>query len=177
MNNNKVVLYIATSLDGYIARRDGSVDWLDHVEVGGGDGGYIEFYSTVGTIVMGRMTYDEVLILADEFPYADKPCYVLSRSKQASTAHVTFTDESINTLIPRLKGDSKGDIWLVGGGQLAAAFLQEGLLDELHIAIIPTILGEGIPLFQAGVAPTNLHLMKVDKFEQMVSLIYKVNNN
>jgi len=177
MNNNKVVLYIATSLDGYIARLDGSVDWLNNVEVGGGDGGYSEFYNTVGTIVMGRLTYEEVLILADEFPYADKPCFVLSRSKQVSAPHISFTDESINTLIPTLKSTSEGDVWLLGGGQLASAFLQEGLLDELHVAIIPKILGDGIPLFPTGVVPTNLQLMNVNKIGQMVSLLYKVSGH
>lgn len=174
MNNNKVVLYIATSLDGYIAKPDGSVDWLDDVEVDGGDGGYSEFYSNVGTVVMGRLTYEVVLTLADNFPYANKPCYVLSRTPQAPAPHVTFTDETINTLIPKLKKGSDGDVWLVGGGQLAAAFLQAGLLDELHIAIIPKVLGEGIPLFPKGVVPTTFRLIDMKKIGQMVSLRYKV---
>ena len=97
MKNNKVVLYIAMSLDCYIARLDGSVDWLMDVEGDGGDSGYGEFYKSVGTVVMGRLTYDEVLLLADDFPYADKPCYVLSRSKQTPAPHVTFTDEALTT--------------------------------------------------------------------------------
>lgn len=68
MSKHKVVLYIAMSLDGYIARPDGSVDWLYEIEGNGGDNGYSEFYGTVGSVVMGRNTYEEVLKLADEFP-------------------------------------------------------------------------------------------------------------
>ncbi|MFD2881793.1 dihydrofolate reductase family protein [Paenibacillus rhizoplanae] len=78
------------SLDGYIARPDGSVDWLYEIEGNGGDNGYSEFYGTVGSVVMGRNTYEEVLKLADEFPYADKPAFVLTRSGQPPAPHVVF---------------------------------------------------------------------------------------
>ncbi|WP_068781935.1 dihydrofolate reductase family protein [Paenibacillus sp. GM2] len=172
MNNNKVVLYLAISLDGYIARNDGSVDWLFDVEGDGGDNGYSKFYHTVGTVVMGRLTYDEVLKLADEFPYADKPCYILSRTEQPPAPHATFTNEALDTLIPRLKADSEGNVWLVGGGQLAAAFLEAGLLDELHITLTPKILGEGIPLFPQGTVPSTLRLKQIGQMGQFVSLIY-----
>lgn len=177
MKNNKVVLYIAMSLDGYIARPDGSVDWLMDVEADGGDGGYGEFYKTVGTVVMGRLTYDEVLVLSEDFPYADKPCYVLSRSKQTPAPHVVFTDEALTTLIPRLKLTSEGDVWLVGGGQLVADFLEANLLDELQITIIPKVLGEGIPLFPQGTMPSTFHLTHIQKIGQMASLIYKTIKN
>ncbi|BBI36441.1 dihydrofolate reductase family protein [Cohnella abietis] len=172
MKNNKVVLYIAMSLDGYIAKSNGSVDWLFDVEGDGEDNGYNHFYSTVGTIVMGRLTYDEVLQLADDFPYANKTCYVLSRSKQAPAPHVIFTDEDINALIPRLKNESDGDVWLVGGGQLVAAFLEANLLDELQIAVIPKVLGEGIPLFPKGTLPSAFRLTQIQQFGQIVSLSY-----
>ncbi|MCG7409211.1 dihydrofolate reductase family protein [Paenibacillus sp. ACRRX] len=175
MKKNKVVLYIAMSLDGYIARPDGSVDWLNDIEMDGGDGGYGEFYRTVGTIVMGRLTYDEVLKLADDFPYADKPCYVLSRTTQPPAPHVTFTDETLETLIPRLKAGSEGDVWLVGGGQLVTAFLEAKLLDELCITIIPKVLGDGIPLFPQGTVPSTFRLMQMQKIGQMVSLSYSAN--
>lgn len=176
MKNNKVVLYIAMSLDGYIAKLNGSVDWLFDVE-GEGDNGYEAFYNTVGTIIMGRLTYDEVLLLSDEFPYADKPCYVLSRSTHAPAPHVIFTDETINTLIPRLKQSSEGDVWLVGGGQLVTAFLEENFLDELCIAIIPKVLGDGIPLFPQGTVPSTFRLTQLKQMGQIISLTYKVNEN
>lgn len=174
MKNNKVVLYVAMSLDGYIAKVDGSVDWLNDVEGDGEDSGYGDFYKTVGTVVMGRLTYEEVLILADEFPYADKPCYILSRSEQAAAPHVVFTDEAINTLIPKLKKESVGDVWLVGGGQLTAAFLEAKVLDELQITVIPKVLGEGIPLFPQGTLPSTFRLTNMKQYGQMVSLSYVV---
>lgn len=169
---NKVVLYIAMSLDGFIAKNDGSVDWLNDVEGDGADNGYGQFYDTIGTVIMGRMTYDEVLILTDEFPYADKPCYVLSRTKPKSAPHVIFTDEPIQTLIPKLVQTSKGDVWLVGGGQLVRAFLECKLIDEIQLAIIPKILGEGIPLFPKGTNPNGFHLIDAVKFGQMVYVRY-----
>lgn len=174
MNNNKVVLYIAMSLDGYIAKLDGSVDWLYDVEGDGQDNGYGEFYNTIGTVVMGRLTYEEVLKLTDDFPYADKPCYVLSRSKQSPAPHIEYTDEAIETLIPKLKSTSEGDVWLVGGGQLVSAFLEAKLLDELYIAVIPKVLGEGIPLFPQGTIPSTFQLEHMEKIGQFVSLSYKV---
>ncbi|WMT42534.1 dihydrofolate reductase family protein [Paenibacillus sp. D2_2] len=174
MKNNKIVLYVAMSLDGYIARTDGSVDWLFDVEGDGGDNGYGEFYSTVGTVVMGRLTYDEILKLSEEFPYADKPCYVLSRKEHPPAPHVTFTNEALDTLIPRLKADSDGDVWLVGGGQLVAGFLEARLLDELYITVTPKILGEGIPLFPQGTVPSAFRLKHIEQMGQFVSLVYTV---
>ncbi|OPG97465.1 deaminase [Chryseobacterium mucoviscidosis] len=174
MSNHKVVLYIAMSLDGYIARPDGSVDWLFDVEGDGGDNGYGKFYSTIGSVVMGRLTYEEVLKLSDEFPYADRPTYVLSRSKQPPAPHVQFTDEAVENLIPRLKQDSNGDIWIVGGGQLVQAVLEHQLLEEVEIAIIPKILGEGIPLFPTGTVPTHFKMIHTQTLGQIVSIRYQV---
>ena len=145
--SNKVVLYIAMSLDGYIARKDGSVDWLFDVEGDGGDSGYAAFYQTIGTVVMGRTTYEDVLKLSEDFPYADRPTYVLSRSEQPPALHVQFTTEPVESLIPRLQQASDADLWIVGGGQLVQAVMDKRLLHEMEVAIIPKILGEGIPYF------------------------------
>ncbi|MRN52706.1 dihydrofolate reductase family protein [Paenibacillus monticola] len=174
METNKVVLYIATSLDGYIAKLDGSVEWLNDVEGDGVDNGYAAFYDTVGTVVMGRLTYDVVLELEEEFPYKGKPCYVLSRSQHLEAPHVIFTDEAVDTLIPRLKASSAGDVWLVGGGQLVQLFLEKRLIDTIHITIIPKVLGEGIELFPKGTIPSTFKLKYVQQMGQMVSLGYEV---
>jgi dihydrofolate reductase len=170
--NNKVVLYIAMSLDGYIAKPDGSVDWLYDVEGDGGDNGYHRFYDTIGTVVMGRLTYEEVLTLVEDFPYADKPCYVLSRSLHDPEPHVVFTDEPVDTLIARLKQISDGHIWLVGGGQLVQAFLAHHLIEEFHIAIIPKVLGDGIPLFPKGTLPRTFRLISIEQIGQIAMLNY-----
>ncbi|MBW7475385.1 dihydrofolate reductase family protein [Paenibacillus oenotherae] len=175
MSVNKVVLYIAMSLDGYIARSDGSVDWLFDVQGDGGDNGYSKFYSRVEAVVMGKLTYDVVLKLEEEFPYSDKPCYVFTRSEPAAAPHVIFVDEPVQSFIPRLKAEAKGDIWLVGGGQLVQAFLAHHLVDELQIAIIPKVLGGGIPLFLGGTAPSVWELQNMEKIGQIVLLTYRTN--
>ncbi|MBJ6361516.1 dihydrofolate reductase family protein [Paenibacillus sp. GCM10012307] len=172
MKTNQVILYIATSLDGYIARADGSVDWLDDIEGDGGDSGYGAFYSGIDTLVMGRLTYEEVLKLSDEFPYKGKPTYVLTKSELPADPNVVFTDEAVETLIPRLKEMSNGPIWLVGGGQLVQAFLDKGFIDEMQIALIPKLLGAGIPLFPQGTAPGTFTLKQVSQSGQMVMLHY-----
>ncbi|WJH27132.1 dihydrofolate reductase family protein [Paenibacillus sp. CC-CFT742] len=172
--SNKVVLYIAMSLDGYIARKDGSVDWLFDVEGDGGDNGYAAFYQTIGTVVMGRTTYEDVLKLSEDFPYADRPTYVLSRSEQPPAPHVQFTTEPVESLIPRLQQASDADLWIVGGGQLVQAVMEERLLHEMEVAIIPKILGEGIPLFPEGIVPSNLKMMGTQTLGQIISIRYQV---
>lgn len=172
MEKSNVILYIATSLDGYIARPDGAVDWLDDVE-GDGDNGYSEFYSKVGTVVMGRKTYEEVLRLTDVFPYADKPCYVLSRKNHDHHPDITFTDEELETLVSRLKEQSEGYVWLVGGGQLVKQFLEKKLIDEMELYIIPKLIGEGIPLFPEGTPPANFELTGTGHHGQIASLKYR----
>ncbi|MBT2692251.1 dihydrofolate reductase family protein [Bacillus sp. ISL-55] len=176
MEKSKVILYIAMSLDGYIARPDGAVDWLDDVE-SAGDNGYSEFYSKVGTVVMGRKTYEEVLRLTDEFPYGGKACYVLSRHPQERNSHVTFTDEELESLIPRLKEQSDGYVWLVGGGELVQQFLEKQLIDVMELYIIPKLIGEGILLFPKGTLPANFELTGTESYGQIAALKYKSKTN
>ncbi|NEU24654.1 dihydrofolate reductase [Paenibacillus polymyxa] len=173
LKSNEVVLYIAMSLDGYIALPDGSVDWLFDVKGDGGDNGYADFYDTVGTVLMGRLTFEEVLKLSDDFPYAGKPCYVLTRSLMEQQApHVTFTDEALTELVPHLQKQSEGLVWLVGGGQLVQAFMQAGLLEKAIIAIIPKVLGQGIPLFPEGTLPSTFELQEIERRGDIVLLHY-----
>lgn len=173
MKKNNVILYIAMSLDGYIARPDGSVDWLDDVE-GEGDNGYSDFYRQVGTVVMGRKTYEEVLKLTNEFPYAEKPCYVLTRTYQDNNPQVTFTDEAIETLIQRLQESSDGYVWLVGGGQLVQQFLEKKLINEIELYIIPKLIGEGLPLFPYGTPPADFELTSTGRLGQIATLKFKL---
>ncbi|WNF22921.1 dihydrofolate reductase family protein [Mesobacillus jeotgali] len=176
MKKSNVILYIAMSLDGYIARQDGAVDWLDDVE-GDGDNGYSEFYSQVGSVIMGRKTYEEVLKLTDEFPYAGKTCYVISRQTTKNSPYVTFTDEELESLVSRLKEHSDGYVWLVGGGQLVKQFLEKRLIDELELYIIPKLIGEGIPLFPDGTPPADFELTSTGRHGQIASLTYRSKRN
>ncbi|MET3574958.1 dihydrofolate reductase family protein [Bhargavaea ullalensis] len=171
--NRELVFYGAISLDGYLARMDGSLDWLIGTE-GEDESGYEEFYETIGTVLMGRKTYDEILgMFPDEFPYAGKACYVFSREKKGFDGQVTFVNEDIEEFVRALKEQEGGRIWMVGGGQALAPLLDAGLVDELVIQITPAVLGGGLPLFSAGVRERRFDLKEVRRFGQFAELRYR----
>ncbi|ALC90647.1 hypothetical protein AM500_13265 [Bacillus sp. FJAT-18017] len=172
--NRKVVVFIAQTLDGYIATKDDSLEWLFKVE-GEGDNGYSEFYETVDTIVMGKRTFDWIMEQEKgNFPYPNKECFVFTRSQLENTSHVTFLNEDIPAFIHSLKQKVGRDIWIVGGGDLLQTFFKEKLVDEMIVTIAPTILGEGIPLFKEGNYQLDLHLKSVRTFNQFAELHYDV---
>jgi dihydrofolate reductase len=172
--SRKMVLFIASSLDGYIARTDETLDWLFEVE-GEGDNGYSEFYETVDTIIMGRRTFDWVKThINGEFPYKGKECYVFSRVKQNENDDVKFVSENILPFTSKLKEQEGKFIWLVGGGELIHSFLKENLVDELILTIAPVILGTGIPLFKENDLEQKLELKGINTFNQFVEMHYVV---
>ncbi|NDK56075.1 dihydrofolate reductase family protein [Pontibacter fetidus] len=148
----QIILYIAASLDGYIARPDGSIDWLENEKfaIENEDYGYSEFLQTIDTTLMGHSTYKVVTGFDTPFPYADKTNYVFSHSKQPDTEHVQFVHSNVAGFVKQLKQQSGKDIWLIGGGQLNTHLLNAGLIDEIILTYIPVILGSGIPLFATG---------------------------
>lgn len=171
----KIVLFIAQSLDGYIATKDDSLDWLFKVE-GEGDNGYSEFFETVDTILIGKRTYDWVMEQEKgQFPYQNKDCYVFSRSPLDDTNEVKFVNEDIVNFTDNLKKEEGENIWIVGGGDILHTFLKEKLVDELILTVAPTIIGEGIPLFKAGDYQLDLSLVGTRTFNQFVELHYVVN--
>ncbi|MDD4496636.1 MAG: dihydrofolate reductase family protein [Methanosarcinaceae archaeon] len=170
--SRKVILYIAMSLDGYIARINGDIDWLD------GDGsepnadfGYDEFYSSIDTVIMGRKTYDQVLTFG-EYPYKGTRGYVFTSEKRPDNEDVIFTDENAGPLITKLKKEIGKNIWLIGGAGIIDAFIKKGLIDEYIITVIPCILGEGIPLFKACNPEIKLKLLKHESVNGMAMLHY-----
>ncbi|KRF56646.1 diacylglycerol kinase [Bacillus sp. Soil531] len=167
----KIVVYIAASLDGYIARENGEIDWLESIE-GEGDNGYEEFYQTCDAVVMGKATYDHVLKLTPEFPYPDKKCYVFSRSVQEKNQHVEFVNESVASFLNSLNQDNK-KIWLVGGSDILDDFLKAKRVDEFIISVIPVLLGAGIPLFKRGIPEMNLKLTDIKQYGQIAQLYYE----
>ncbi|MCF6094931.1 dihydrofolate reductase family protein [Microaerobacter geothermalis] len=171
----KVILYIAISVDGYIARENGDIDWLLEAETQGeGDNGYAEFYKTIDTVLMGKKTYDQVLTLVDEFPYPQKKCYVFSTSESREDQYVDFVSENVVSFTRRLKQQEGTNIWLVGGAELLDTFLKEKLVDEFIITIIPIMLGKGIPLFKADNPEYKLHLKETTRYGQFVQIHYEV---
>ncbi len=175
----QVKLYIAASLDGYIARKDGSLDWLtDLPGSDGSDHGYAEFYETIDTVIMGRKTYEEVLGFDVEWPYADAGTYVVSRSTQQKirTDNTRLLGDDVIDTIRKMKASDGKDIWLVGGGELVSLFLQHGLIDQVILSIAPVILGDGIPLFPGIVNEVRLVLDGVKAFSTgITTLTYSIN--
>lgn len=170
-----LVLFIASSLDGYIATTDESLEWLYNVE-GDGDNGFSEFYETVDTILMGKRTYDWVMNQdLKEFPYKNKECYVFTRSLTENTEDVKFVNGDLTNFVNKLKKQNGKNIWIVGGGELLYSFIQGKLVDEFIITVAPTLLGKGIPLFREGDYLLNLSLKEIRNFNQFVELHYEVN--
>lgn len=170
-HNRKVIVYIATSLDGYIATKEESVHWLDETEAEG-DNGFAAFYETIDTVIMGKKTYDWVMNQElEEFPYKGKSCYVYTNSTNAvDNEDVTFVQGEVNGLIHQLQQQPGKDIWIVGGGELLHHYIKENLVDEYIITIAPIILGSGIPLFKELKSNINLKLEKVKKYAQFAEL-------
>lgn len=169
-NERKISCYIAASLDGYIATKDDSLDWLFKVE-GEGDAGYEEYMSNIDTIVMGRRTYEWVMAQEDgKFPYTEQDCYVFTSSRTGKDDFVAFTDEGVASFANRMLQTPGKDIWVVGGSQLLHAFLQERLIDEFIISIAPTLIGSGIPLFQESDFQQEFTLKSTKQYGQFAQL-------
>jgi dihydrofolate reductase len=172
-SKRKVVLFIAVSLDGYIARENGNLDWLNAIE-GEGDNGFTEFYQTIDTMIMGKATYNQLLTLVDEFPHSDKTCYVFSRSENRQDQYVEFVNEDVAQFTSKLKNQDGSNIWLVGGADLLDIYIKEKLVDEFIVTISPIVLGAGIPLFKEDNPEVNLELKEHKLFGQFVQLRYFV---
>ncbi|WP_195575171.1 dihydrofolate reductase family protein [Paenibacillus sp. 1001270B_150601_E10] len=167
----EVVLYIAASLDGYIARADDNLDWLTETE-SEGDAGYAEMYQSIDTVLMGKRTYDWLLEHTDAFPYPDKKCYVFSTTEKGSTDHVEFVNEDVLAFTRKLKEEDGAKIWMVGGGGILDAFIKHHLIDEYIITVTPHILGAGIPLFKANNPEIHLFLKESRRYGQFVQMHY-----
>ncbi|MDI7740634.1 dihydrofolate reductase family protein [Lysinibacillus fusiformis] len=169
-----LAVFIATTLDGYIATKEDSLEWLFKVE-GEGDNGYSEFYETVDTVVMGKRTYDWLMEQElEEFPYKNKACYVFTRSSLENTDDVKFVNEDVTKFVEKLKNREGKNIWIVGGGELLFYFIKEKLVDEFIVTVAPAILGKGIPLFKEGDYELELSLKGTRTFNQFVELHYEV---
>lgn len=144
----KVILYIATSLDGFIADQNHGLDWLEnfpHPE--GEDYGYVDMISRVDTTLMGRETFRFLENFQGPFPYPDTKNYVFTQSLKSTDLPVELVGEDAVAFVTRLKAETGKDIWLIGGGKLTATLGNAGLIDEIILTQIPVFLGQGIPVF------------------------------
>ena len=155
----KIIYGAGTSLDGYIARLDGSLDFL-HVRPSNYSMG--PFFKTIDVALMGRKTYEVgVRMSGGKFQSHGLPCYIFSRSlPEGERDGAVFVREEPKRFVEELQNKKGKDIWLAGGGELTREFLKEDLVDELYLGIVPVLVGEGIPLFAPGFPQREFTLME-----------------
>lgn len=163
-----VILQLAVSLDGYIARKDGSVDFLDGME-STFSSEFNEFVNRVDTIIMGRTTYG-VMLGFGEIPFKGKKIYVLtSKELTSSDKNIVFSNETIESIVK----NEEGIVWLFGGSKVIQSFMNKNLIDEFQLHVVPNIVGEGIPLFLESKEIENLTLTSSKQYGNSIHLIYK----
>lgn len=166
-----VVLGLGISLDGYIARRDGSVDFLFMPK----DYSMSPFIATVDTAILGRKTYEVGLKMGGSFAGWEMSFYVMSRSLiPGSRDGVNFTNQTPAALVAEIRKRPGKNIWLMGGGELALEFLKADLVDELYLGVVPVLLGDGLPLFPSGFPQREFSLLENKTFTKgLIALKYK----
>lgn len=171
----KISLFIAMSLDGYIADSTGGVDWLgghsentEHIDA------YSEFVKNIDTILMGRKTYHQIVteLSPEEWIYKNLTTYVITHNVYPSSENIRFTNTDPADLVKNLKQQTGKDIWICGGANLVQQLVTKDLIDYYYITIIPTILGSGIRLFGNTSKEIKLKLLKTQSYNGMTDLIY-----
>ncbi len=171
----KVVLFIAMSLDGYIADPAGRVDWLSgHSEEETIDT-YSGFVKEVDTVVMGWNTYHQIVteLSPETWVYSQLTSYVITHRQLPSTEAIKFVQENPCELIEQLKQKQGKAIWICGGAKVVQALMQKGLIDVYYISMIPTILGSGIRLFGEAPKAIKLKLVRTQVYNGIVELVYE----
>lgn len=176
--NRKVILYIATSLDGYIAKPNDDLSFLSLVEQEGEDYGYTELMKTVDAVIVGRKTYDKVISMGFDSPYADKDAYIITRTPRPSIGSVKFYTGDLKSLIDKLKSEDGKNIYCDGGAEIVNELLKDDLIDEFIISVIPILVGNGTRLFKDGRPEQKLELVSVKAFDKgLTQLHYKRADN
>ncbi|MGG7661112.1 dihydrofolate reductase family protein [Dyadobacter sp. BHUBP1] len=169
----KVFVYIAASLDGYIAKHDDDLTFLSLVEQEGEDYGYGEFIDTIDTVIIGRKTYDKVQAMGIEYLRADKEYYIMTRTPRAQEGNVRFHTGDLKALIDELKQKEGKHIFVDGGAEVVNQLIRLDLIDEYIVSLIPILLGDGIRLFKDGRPEQNLTFVSSKSFEKgLVQLHY-----
>ena len=174
----KVVVHIGTSADGYIARPDGDLEWLMSRPKPQGLYGMSAFMNSIDTKLLGRKTFERSLRLGAKFTSNTR---TIVFSRQARPAHapsaVEFVNGAIGPFVARLREQHGKDIWLMGGGELIASFLDAHAIDEFVITVAPVFIGDGIPLIARAYRNVALDLDSVEQFEDgVVQLRYQLQN-
>lgn len=176
----KISLFIAMSLDGYIAKPNDDLSFLKLVEKQGEDYGYSEFVSTIDTIIIGRKTYDYVLkeIGPSHYDNGQRDVYVITRTERPQLGRTIFYTGSITDLVKQLKSEQGKNIYCDGGAEIINELMKHTLIDEFKISVIPILLGTGTRLFKDGRPEQILEFVKAKTFDTgLTQLHYKSKNN
>lgn len=172
--NRKTILYIAASLDGYIAKPNDDLSFLSLVEQKGEDYGYADFIQSIDTVIIGRKTYDWIMKQVPEYVHADKKTFVVTRTAKPSINNTHFYTGSLKELITSLKQEQGKDIFIDGGAEVVHELLKDNLIDEFIISVIPVLVGDGTRLFKDGRPEQVLQLASTKQFDKgLVQLHYK----
>lgn len=172
----RVVLFIAMSLDGYIADCEGNVDWLMGQEPQQDDMvSYDEFIKKISTVVIGWNTYHQIIteLSPGKWFYSGLKSYVLTHRRLPSTGEIVFVDEDVCKLVRDLQETSSKDIWICGGAAVIRPLIEADLIDQYYISVIPTILGDGIRLFEGKSSEIKLRLVNTKRYNGIVDLVYE----
>lgn len=172
-----LIYHVTSSLDGYIARPDGRLDWFDAERQADEEYSFQYFYTGIDSLLMGRMTYEALLAKGGTWPYPGKPCVVLTRSElPRASSDIQLTHCTPAQVIAALREAGFQRTWLVGGGSLAGTCYAAGLIDEIVINLAPHLLGAGIRLFATGLE-RSLQLSDQRRFNNgTLQLHYRVLN-
>lgn len=170
----KISLFIATSLDGYIAKSNDDLSFLKLVEKEGEDYGYAEFTDTIDTFIIGRKTYDYVLkeIGSSYYDNGKRDVYVITRTERPQIGRTIFYTGNITELVKQLKAEEGKNIYCDGGAEVINELLKHDLIDELIISVIPVLLGNGTRLFKDGRPEQILEFIEVKAFETGLTQLY-----
>jgi dihydrofolate reductase len=172
MRRPQCSVFIATSLDGFIARRDGAIDWLSIVETPGEDYGYARFFAGVDALIVGRRTYDTALGFS-AWPYGGKSCVVFTHHPPEARHDERFYAGPPAALLAELRAAGVARAY-VDGGALIRSFLREDLIDDITLSIVPVLLGDGVRLFDASVPERRLRLTASQAFASgLVQVTYE----
>lgn len=175
--SRKVILYISMSLDGYIATKDNSLEFLSMVEQKDEDYGYNDFVKSVDTVIIGRKTYEKVIAMGYKYPHTDKDVYIITRNERPSIGKFKFYTGGLTQLVYSLKNQLGKNIYCDGGAEIANELIKNNSVDEYIISVIPILLGDGIRLFKDGRPEEKLELVSTKQFDKgLVQLHYKSAN-
>lgn len=172
----KVVLYIAMSLDGFVADESGGVDWLSGQDRDKEDmESYAEFIKTVDTVILGWTTYHQIAeeLFQGGWPYKGMKSYVATHRICNSTEDIIFVNKNIEELIRELKEQNGKDIWICGGASIINPLIRADLIERYTISVIPCILGAGIRLFECGLPERKLKLVSTEHYNGITDLVYE----